>query len=109
MTKKPYEFDDVDLKALRRAFDICSRESPARREQLQDMLQERTWFDVAQFAAYSCQVDALNLPLLGDCALVRDVCGGVGGQNAELNVLCEQWEVARSEMTGIGRVDKVEE
>jgi len=50
----------VDLDALRRAMDTA-RADPETAEQLDDMLQERTWFDVAAFAAYSCQFDALRL------------------------------------------------
>jgi hypothetical protein len=51
----------VDREALKRALKLARAESPARARQIDAMLAERPWLDVAQFAAYSCQSAALHL------------------------------------------------
>jgi hypothetical protein len=51
----------VDRAALKRAIAMARAESPGRAKQIDAMLAERPWLDVAQFAAYSCQSDALHL------------------------------------------------
>src|SRR5262245_3184006 len=35
---------------------------PLRREQLTAMLMDKPWAQVAQFAAFNCQMDSMNLP-----------------------------------------------
>jgi hypothetical protein len=58
----------VDADALRRAMEIA-RQEPDRREQLDGMLEDRPflpaqpWFEVASFAAYCVQGEALRLKL----------------------------------------------
>ena len=53
------DLDDVDREALERALKLA--EADGRAEQLASMLQDRPWFEVASFAAYSCQNKKLNL------------------------------------------------
>jgi hypothetical protein len=53
--------DENDRKALQLAVERCCAESPGRRDQITAKLQEEPWEDVAEFCAYSCQVDALHL------------------------------------------------
>jgi hypothetical protein len=51
---------EKDREALTRAMEIASRE-PRRREQLESMLEDRPWREVAEFAASVCQTKALSL------------------------------------------------
>ena len=50
----------VDREALKRAMEQASRE-PGRAEQLDSMLTERPWEEVAEFAACVCQSRSLRL------------------------------------------------
>ena len=50
----------VDRDALERAMQIAQRD-PLRAEQLQKKLEDEPWREVAEFAAYCCQIDALSL------------------------------------------------
>ena len=52
--------DSTDLAALRRAFELASRD-PERREQLQAMLRDGGWLEAAKFASYHCQCRSLSL------------------------------------------------
>jgi hypothetical protein len=52
--------EEHDLAALRRSMSIAS-EDPLRARQLDDMLKDRSWFDVASFASSCCQSRFLNL------------------------------------------------
>jgi hypothetical protein len=54
----------VDEEALERAIDICLKhKSPSDQLQMEQKLadDQQDWWDVATFASYSCQVDALRL------------------------------------------------
>ena len=50
----------ADKDALERALTMC-RAEPDRAEQIASMLADRSWWDVATFAAYHCQNRALKL------------------------------------------------
>lgn len=50
----------VDQAALELAMRIARRD-PATRVQLDDKLKDEDWHSVAEFAAYHCQYEALNL------------------------------------------------
>jgi hypothetical protein len=52
--------DDVDFDALRRAMDLAMR-NPNRAEQLKAKLKTASWREVAEFAAYCCQIETLHL------------------------------------------------
>ena len=52
----PADLDDADRDALERAMEIA-RHDPLRAEQLQSMLADEPWVDVASFASYSCQLN----------------------------------------------------
>ena len=54
------DLNAADRRALERAMEIARRE-PGRAEQLQAMLEDEEWVEVAEFAAYHCQVHALSL------------------------------------------------
>jgi hypothetical protein len=57
-----YEYDEVDMDALRRCMAIgMAPTEPGRKGQLVDMLKDRPWIEVAEFAAYGCQRRALKL------------------------------------------------
>ncbi len=60
-TRMHGDYDDVDLDAFRRAMAL-TMEEPDRAEQLTAMLEERPWIEVAQFASYHRQIEALKLP-----------------------------------------------
>jgi hypothetical protein len=51
---------DADLNAFRRAIEILKRD-PMRDQQLRQMIKDRHFDDVATFAAYCCQCQALKL------------------------------------------------
>jgi hypothetical protein len=50
----------VDLAALRLAIEVTRKESPARRQQIDDFLSSRPWFDVAKFCASCAQSNSLR-------------------------------------------------
>ena len=52
----------TDHDALTLAIEVTRRESPGRRQQVDDFLSSRPWIDVATFAAGCAQERALNLP-----------------------------------------------
>lgn len=52
--------NQVDRDALERSLEIAMRD-PDRAEQLQSKLQDEKWIEVAQFAAYGCQMTSLSL------------------------------------------------
>ena len=52
--------NDLDRNALERAMEIAMRD-PARAWQLRSKLADESWFDVAEFATYCVQCDALAL------------------------------------------------
>jgi len=51
----------ADRDALHRAIDMCRRRGPANCEQIERMLESEPWREVAEFASYSSQCDALHL------------------------------------------------
>ena len=51
----------VDRQALQRALALARAESPGRAAQIADKLRAEPWEDVAEFAAYCCQCEALDL------------------------------------------------
>jgi len=74
----------IDRDAFERAIEICrTQKEPADRIQIEHMLASRLWREVAEFASYSCQCDALHLlpwqnpPCWAN--LVRDIQGGPDG------------------------------
>src|SRR5262245_4461299 len=52
--------NQTDRDALERCMEIAQRD-PGRADQLQSKLRDEPWHEVAEFAAYSCQIDALHL------------------------------------------------
>ena len=59
--RKPAGLNAVDLEALERAIQLARQESRGRRDQIDGMLKERDWQEVAEFCAYCCQDNALKL------------------------------------------------
>jgi hypothetical protein len=57
----PAGIDPIDLEALKLAFEKCRASSKARHAQIDSMLADRSWEDVAEFCAYGQQVDSLHL------------------------------------------------
>jgi hypothetical protein len=49
----------IDIEALHRAMELARKE-PVRARQLDDMLRDRPWQEVARFASYSLQHQALQ-------------------------------------------------
>jgi hypothetical protein len=68
MEMSEQEYDDVDMDAFRRAWEIACRDQ-GRKQQLESMVnggahpgdKSRPWAEVAKFAAYCVQGRALNL------------------------------------------------
>lgn len=56
----PADLDALDRDALERAMQIAQRD-PLRAELLQAKLADEEWREVAEFAAYSCQIESLSL------------------------------------------------
>jgi hypothetical protein len=52
---------ETDKAALKLAIEIDRKRDHATRRQIDDMLKERPWREVAEFAAYGCQCTALHL------------------------------------------------
>ena len=65
------DLNAVDRDALERAMQIAQRD-PLRAEQLQAKLGDEEWRDVAEFAAYSCQIESLSLKPWQDPPCVAD-------------------------------------
>ena len=70
---------DVDRAALTLAIEVTRRESPARRQQIDNFLATREWIYVATFCAGCAQSRSLNLPpwqpspcFVGDVAAALD-------------------------------------
>jgi hypothetical protein len=56
------EFNEVDMDALRRAMvRAMTSTDPGRREQIESMLLDRPWVEVAEYAAYGAQMRSLQL------------------------------------------------
>jgi hypothetical protein len=55
------DLDEVDRQALWDSLAICRASSEGRSDQLDSMLKDRTWYQVASFASFCCQSDALRL------------------------------------------------
>jgi hypothetical protein len=90
MTKR-----QIDSDALTRAVEMARLESPARSQQIDDKLAEEPWRQVAEFCAYSCQIDRLRLrPWQSPPCWIADLVGtinagndGVGGDYAAAKLL----------------------
>jgi hypothetical protein len=70
----------IDKAALERALEIkLKHKDQAEGDQIRDMLadRKRTWRETAEFAAYSCQIDALKLKPWEDPPCV---CDGEGDE-----------------------------
>ena len=61
LRRRPATLSEVDREALERAIVLARQESPGRRDQIDSMLRERDWLDVAKFCAYCCQDTELKL------------------------------------------------
>lgn len=57
----PAGLDEADLAALRLAFARSHASSKLRARQLDEMVKERGWQEAAEFAAYDCQFDSMQL------------------------------------------------
>jgi hypothetical protein len=57
----PDGFDPIDMVALQLAIAKARAGNKRQREQIDSMLKDRSWDDVAQFAAYGCQMDSMHL------------------------------------------------
>jgi hypothetical protein len=63
----------VDREALTRALKLARDESPGRARQIDSMRADRSWFEAASFASYSCQCDRLRLkPWMSPPCIVGD-------------------------------------
>jgi hypothetical protein len=52
---------NVDREALTRAIELAKAESPAQRQQIENMLAKDGWDETARFAVYCCQDRRLKL------------------------------------------------
>jgi hypothetical protein len=86
----------TDRDALERAIAICrTQKTPEDRRQIEEKLEDEPWIEVAHFAAYSCQCDALHLkpwqspPCWIDnlVATINDGNDGIGGDYAAAKLL----------------------
>ena len=50
-----------DRAALKLALALCRNESPGRAQQIDSMLEDQPWAEVATFAAFCCQSRSLHL------------------------------------------------
>jgi hypothetical protein len=85
----------IDCDALKRAIEMERAKSPADRQHVDALLAERSWRDVGEFCAYSCQLDALHLkPWQSPPCWIDDLVAtidtgndGVGGDYAAAKLL----------------------
>ena len=54
-------YSDIDQAALELCIEQCKRESPNRKQQIEEMLVEREWSEVAEFCCYCAQSRSLRL------------------------------------------------
>ena len=102
MTTPPTDDDDdefvsaVDEDALKRCIETMrASKTPGEQQQIERMLAEDDWWDVAAFAAFSCQMDALHLKpwqpppcwVEDPVAVINAGNDGVGGQYAAARLL----------------------
>jgi hypothetical protein len=65
-------YEPHDLDALQRAMERARKRDKVRAQQIDAKLLDEAWGDVAEFAAYGCQIEALGLrpwedpPMYGD-------------------------------------------
>lgn len=65
-------YEPHDLDALQRAMERARKRDRFRAQQIDAKLLDEAWCDVAEFAAYGCQIEALGLkpwetpPMYGD-------------------------------------------
>jgi hypothetical protein len=84
----PDGLDPADLAALRLAFAQSRAGSKARAEQLDSMLEDRSWEEVARFAAYDQQIDNMGLrPWEPPPCCVNDADNPRDGEEAAAKVL----------------------
>jgi hypothetical protein len=81
-----------DRTALKLALERCRAQGEGRSQQLDSMLEDRSWEEVATFAAYSCQCDSLRLRPWQDppCCVDEDEelpAGDVGGKHEAQQLL----------------------
>jgi hypothetical protein len=71
----------VDRDALKRALAMARAESPEQAQQIDDMLEDRPWQQVAAFAAHCCQCMNLHLrPWQAPPCHSHDEVGGDGDE-----------------------------
>jgi hypothetical protein len=58
---KPAKLTKLDVEAMERAIEMGRARGKAEREQLDEMLKNRPWHRVGEFAAYGCQCETLGL------------------------------------------------
>jgi hypothetical protein len=80
----PDGLDPADLEALRLAFAQSRASSKARAEQLDEMVEERSWQEAAEFAAYGQQIGNMGLQLwdVPPCCVVDENAPRVGEEVA---------------------------
>ena len=61
MAGRQPRLDPVDRDALERAMQIVAQRDPLSAEHLASKLKHETWREVAEFAAYSAQIELLSL------------------------------------------------
>jgi|SRR5262249_55846845 len=72
----------ADYDALSRAIETCRQKDPAARAQIERKLATELWRETAEFAAYSCQCDALHLqPWQDPPCHVDDLVGAINAGN----------------------------
>jgi hypothetical protein len=104
MTLPDEEYSAADLKALRRAMAIMSKE-PVRRQQLEGLLEGEPWGEVAEFAASHCQRKSLGLKPWQDAPCNAN---GEDTEAARLLRLMEKAGISRFEPKPLAALKKAE-
>jgi len=87
-TKEQTKLTAADIDALERALVAVCRRSPEDAARFEELLRHKPWREVCESAAYSCQVDSLQLkpwhcpPM--DCGDVPFKNGGYGNTEKEV-------------------------
>ena len=106
----------TDRGALEQALKACRAESPARAKQLDAMLSDRPWEEVAQFASYCAQIHALQLmpwqspPCYPTMSALNEPYGdpGANREGAELALRMRRLKVSRWHPDPARECDRVE-
>ena len=94
----------LDRAALTQALAMCRAESDARAWQINSMLEDRPWAEVARFAASCCQSRSLHLEpwSLPPCSVSEDDDGDIDADAVAAAQDARRWRLSLSSRSADG-------